>query len=46
LSLDELPEWNWYDISAHLRCKECGSVGYVDTRPDWSEIIDFNKGIG
>jgi hypothetical protein len=24
LSLDELPEWDWYDISAHLRCKNAG----------------------
>jgi len=45
LSLDDLPEWGWRDISAHLRCTHCDTVGYVDTRPDWSEIIDFNKGI-
>jgi hypothetical protein len=45
LSLDELPEWDWTDISAHLRCTDCGSVGYVDTRRDLSEIINFNKGV-
>jgi hypothetical protein len=45
LSLDELPEWDWYDISAHLRCRERDSVGYVDTRRDLSEVINFNKGI-
>src|ERR1700736_3823355 len=44
LQLDELPEWGWSDISAHLRCTQCGTVGYVDTRLDWSEVIDFNKG--
>jgi hypothetical protein len=43
---DDLPEWDWYDISAHLKCTQCGSVGWVDTRPNWSEVIDFNKGIG
>jgi hypothetical protein len=43
--LDDLPEWDWYDISAHLKCTKCGTVGYVDTRLDWSEVIDFNKGI-
>jgi hypothetical protein len=45
LSLDELPQWDWSDISAHLRCTECGSVGYVDTRADLSEIINFSKGV-
>ena len=43
---DELPEWDWYDICAHLKCTECGSVGWVDPRPNWSDVIDFNKGIG
>jgi hypothetical protein len=45
LSLDELPEWDWYEISAHLRCTKCDSVGFVDTRRDLSEIINFNKGV-
>jgi len=45
LNLDELPEWDWYDISAHLRCTKCGTAGYVDTRLNWSEVINFNKGI-
>jgi hypothetical protein len=45
LYLAELPDWDWYDISAHLKCSECGSVGWVDTRLDWSEVINFNKGI-
>jgi hypothetical protein len=31
---------------AILRCTACGTVGYVDTRLDWSEGIDFNNGIG
>ena len=22
LSLDDLPDWDWYDISAHLKCTE------------------------
>ena len=46
LRLAELPHWDWYDISAHLKCRRCGSVGWVDTRLDWSEVINFNKGIG
>jgi len=45
LNLADPPEWDWYDISAHLKCTKCGTVGYVDTRLDWSEVIDFNKGI-
>jgi hypothetical protein len=45
LRLADLPDWDWYDISAHLRCTECGAVGWVDTRLDWSEVIDFNKGV-
>lgn len=45
LNLADLPDWDWYDISAHLKCTACGAVGYVDTRLDWSEVIDFNKGI-
>lgn len=44
--LDRLPEWDWYDICAHLRCTRCNSVGYVDPRPNWSEVIDFNKARG
>ena len=45
VALENLPEWDWQEISAHFRCTECGTVGYVDTRMDWSEVIDFNKGI-
>jgi hypothetical protein len=36
---------DWFDISAHLRCKQCGSVGYVDTRRDLGELINLNKAI-
>ena len=43
LNLADLPEWGWQDISAHLKCTKCGAVRYVDTRLNWSEIIDFNK---
>jgi hypothetical protein len=45
LKLDDLPNWDWYDISAHLKCTQCGAIGYVDTRLNWSEVINFNKGI-
>jgi hypothetical protein len=38
LKIADLPDWSWYDISAHLRCTECGAVGYVDTRPDWPPV--------
>jgi hypothetical protein len=46
LNLADLPDWDWRDISAHLRCTKCGTVGYVDTRLNWSEVVDFQKGIG
>ena len=45
LKLDDLPEWDWYDISAHLKCTKCGAIGYVDTRLNWSEVINFKKGV-
>ena len=45
IPLQDLPDWDWRDISVHLRCTVCGTVGHVDTRVDWSEVIDFNKGI-
>jgi hypothetical protein len=41
-----LPDWDWGKISAHFRCTKCGTVGYVDTRLDWGEVIDFNRHIG
>jgi hypothetical protein len=37
LRLSDLPDWDWRDISAHLKCTKCGTVGYVDTRVNWSE---------
>ncbi len=46
LNLDDLPDWTWPQISAHLRCSKCASIGYVDTRLNWGEVINFNKGIG
>jgi hypothetical protein len=46
ISLDSLPEWPWHDICAHLKCTKCGSIGWVDPRPDWTEVINFNKGVG
>jgi hypothetical protein len=46
LRLADLPDWDWCDISAHLKCTICGTVGYVDTRLNWSEVVNFNKGIG
>jgi hypothetical protein len=45
LMLADLPDWDWSDISAHLKCTKCGTVGYVDTRLNWSEVINFNKGV-
>jgi hypothetical protein len=46
LPLANLPNWDWREISAHFRCTKCGTVGYVDRRMDWGDVIDFNKGIG
>jgi hypothetical protein len=43
--LDRLPDWDWSDICAHLKCTKCGSVGWVDPRPNWGEVINFNKGV-
>jgi hypothetical protein len=45
INLADLPDWDWYDISAHLKCTKCGSVGWVATRLDWSEVINFDKGV-
>jgi hypothetical protein len=28
-----------------MRCTVCGSIGWVDPRPNWPEVIDFNKGV-
>jgi hypothetical protein len=44
--LDRLPDWDWFDICAHLKCSKCGSVGWIDPRPNWSEVVNFKKGIG
>jgi hypothetical protein len=41
LKLADLPDWEWPD----LKCSRCGAVGYVDTRLNWSEVINFDKGI-
>jgi hypothetical protein len=27
VSLDRLPDWERYDICAHLKCSKCGSMG-------------------
>jgi len=43
--LDRLPDWDWYDICAHFKCTRCGSVGWVDPRPNWTEVINYTKGI-
>jgi hypothetical protein len=46
LKFADLPDWSWQDISAHLKCTKCGAIGYVDTRLNWSEVIDFNSPTG
>jgi len=43
--LDDLPDWQWPDILAHLKCTKCSSVGWVDPRPNWGEVIDYNRGV-
>ena len=45
VKLDDLPEWQWPDILAHLKCTKCGSVGWVDPRPNWGEVINYSKGV-
>jgi hypothetical protein len=42
VKLDDLPEWQWPDILAHLKCTKCGSVGWVDPRPNWGEVINYS----
>jgi hypothetical protein len=37
----DLPDWDWSDISAHLRCTKCGAVGWVDMRANWPDL--FNR---
>jgi len=34
---------HWYDICADLKCTQCGSVGWVGLRPNWGEVIDYNR---
>jgi hypothetical protein len=46
IPLKDLADWQWQEISPHLRCTACGTVGYVDTRNNWSEVINFSKGAG
>jgi hypothetical protein len=38
INLADLPPWDW--TSAHLRYTVCRTVGYIDTRVDWSEVVD------
>jgi hypothetical protein len=44
--LERLPEWLWPDICAHFKCTKCGSIGWVDPRPNWPEVINYSKGVG
>jgi hypothetical protein len=44
LSLADLPDWDWYDISAHLRCTECGAVDWVATPPRLERGDRFQQG--
>ncbi len=41
--LEAVPRKLWQEVGPHFRCTECGSVGYVDLRVDWAELIDFSK---
>lgn len=45
LLLANFPDWSWEDISAHLKCTKCGAIRYVDTRVNWSEKVNFSKGV-
>jgi len=44
--LAELPPLTWYEIGCRLRCTRCNSLGYVNLRVDWSELIDFSTAQG
>jgi hypothetical protein len=30
LKFADLPDWNWQDISAYLKCTKCGAIGYIE----------------
>jgi hypothetical protein len=32
LKLADIPDGDWHDISARLKCTECGTIGWVDVR--------------
>lgn len=46
LRIADLPDWTWAEISAHLRCTECGAVGFVDVRPVWPKVPMGTAGLG
>lgn len=43
IPLDALPDTSWEQIAWRLRCTKCGSLGYVNLRVDWTEVIDFHS---
>ena len=45
LKLSDLPDRDWYDISAHLKRTSCDKVQWVDTRLDGGEVINFAMGV-
>ncbi len=44
LKVDDLPERDWYDICAHLNARNVVALDGL-MRPNWSEVINFNKGV-
>jgi hypothetical protein len=43
--LDRRSDWDWYDTLAYFTRTQCGSVGWVDPRSNWSEVINYSKGV-
>jgi hypothetical protein len=46
IRLDGSREWSWPDILTHLKCTKCGSVAWIDPRPNWTEVIDHERRVG
>lgn len=44
LMLKDLPDWDWYQISAHLRFTKCGT-GLCGYAAELERGYDYNKGV-
>ena len=42
LKIADPPDWDWYDISAHVESTECGAIGWVGTWRDTAAGMGSN----